>query len=196
MQEAASKHHISEAEKANERELVEASQKDPSRFRPLYDKYFKKIFLFIHQRLDDKDLAFDTTQQVFLKAMERLKDYEYRGLPFGSWLFRIAKSETYQLFRDRKAERTVNIETLQLKELVAEITEDPYASYRDKLIELIRKLEEEDLQLVEMRFFEGRSFREIGEIMDMTDNNAKVKLYRLLHKLKTQLKTQPSLRHE
>jgi RNA polymerase sigma-70 factor (ECF subfamily) len=45
-------------------------------------------------------------------------------------------------------------------------------------------LKEGQLQLIEMRFFEKRSFREMGEILDLTENNAKVKTFRALVKLK------------
>jgi RNA polymerase sigma-70 factor (ECF subfamily) len=45
-------------------------------------------------------------------------------------------------------------------------------------------LKEKDLQLIELRFFEKRSFKEIGEILDITENNAKVKSFRALEKLK------------
>ncbi len=45
-------------------------------------------------------------------------------------------------------------------------------------------LKEDQLQLIEMRFFEKRSFREIGEIVGLTENNAKVKTFRALIKLK------------
>nr|MDQ3072000.1 sigma-70 family RNA polymerase sigma factor [Bacteroidota bacterium] len=54
----------------------------------------------------------------------------------------------------------------------------------ERLLQSLQQLEENELQLVEMRYFEKRPFREIGEILDITENNAKVKLYRVLDKLK------------
>ena len=45
-------------------------------------------------------------------------------------------------------------------------------------------MKETDIQLIEMRFFEKRNFREIGEILDLTENNAKVKTFRAIDKLK------------
>lgn len=169
-----------------EEELVwiQRAKKDPASFGPLYSKYHEQIFRYVHQRMDDSELAFDVTSQVFLKAMNNLHKYEYRGLPFGSWLYRIAKSELYQAFRDKKGERTVNIETVHLFEMMEEMDEDQSEINKKKLFKAMSSLKEDALQLIEMRFFEQRSFREIGEILDITENNAKVKCFRALEKLK------------
>lgn len=163
---------------------IRRAQKDPESFGPLYRKYHEQIFRYIYQRMDDEELAFDVTSQVFLKALNNLHRYEYRGVPFSSWLYRIAKSELYQSFRDRKAQRTVNIDSFQLFELIDEIEEDGSDMNKKRLFECLPKLKEKDMQLIEMRFFERRSFREIGEILDITENNAKVKAFRALEKLK------------
>jgi len=135
--------------------------------------------------MDDKELAFDLTSQVFLKAIKNIKKYEYRGVPFASWLYRIAKSELYQSFRDNKSRRTVNLETYHLYDLVEEFDDKEEKELKKKvLLESISDLKEEDVQILEMRFFEKRSFKEIGEILDITENNAKVKSYRIVEKLR------------
>ena len=73
---------------------ISSAKKDPERFGPLYKKYHEQIFRYVYQRMDDQDLAFDVTSQVFIKAMNNLHKFEYRGVPFSSWLYRIAKSES------------------------------------------------------------------------------------------------------
>ncbi len=134
--------------------------------------------------MDDEELAFDITSQVFMKALNNIGKYEYRGVPFSSWLYRIAKSELYQAFRDRKAERTVNIESFHLYEIIEEIDDDHSEEKKKRLFNSLAKMKEKDMQLIEMRFFEKRSFREIGEILEITENNAKVKAFRAIEKLK------------
>lgn len=164
---------------------IEETKKNPERFEPLYRKYHEQIFRYIYQRMDDKELAFDLTSQVFLKAIKNIKKYEYRGVPFASWLYRIAKSELYQSFRDKKSRRTVNLETYHLHDLVDEFDDKEEKELKKKvLLESISEMKEEDVQILEMRFFEKRSFKEIGEILDITENNAKVKSYRIVEKLR------------
>jgi RNA polymerase sigma-70 factor (ECF subfamily) len=121
---------------------------------------------------------------VFIKALTNLPKYEYRGIPFSSWLFRIAKSELYQSFRDKKARRTVSIDSMQIGKVMEEFQIDESEHKREVLLKVLPLLKESQLQLIEMRFFEKRSFREMGEILDLTENNAKVKTFRALIKLK------------
>ena len=118
--------------------------------------------------------------------MSNLHKYEYRGVPFSSWLYRIVKSELYQAFRDRKARRTVNVESTHLFEMIEEFEENDNEESKARLIDQLSMLRETDLQLIELRYFEKRSYREIGEILDITENNAKVRTFRALERLKKQ----------
>jgi len=56
----------------DEMSLITSAKKDPERFGPLYTKYHDQIFRYIYQRMDDQELAFDVTSQVFIKAMKNL----------------------------------------------------------------------------------------------------------------------------
>ncbi|MCE2712810.1 MAG: sigma-70 family RNA polymerase sigma factor [Cryomorphaceae bacterium] len=178
-------YHQSGQRMEEELNWIRKAQSDPAFFGPIYTKYHEQIFRYVYQRMDDEEQAFDVTSQVFVKALFNLKKYEFRGVPFSSWLYRIAKSELYQSFRDRKAERTVNIDSFQLHEIILEMEEDQSEENRQKLFQSLSKLKEKDLQLIELRFFEKRSFKEIGEILEITENNAKVKAFRAIEKLKT-----------
>jgi RNA polymerase sigma-70 factor (ECF subfamily) len=164
--------------------VIRRAQEEPREFGILYRKYHEQIFRYIYQRMDDEELAYDITSQVFVKALTNIHRYEFRGVPFSSWLFRIAKSELYESFRKKKAVRTINIETIQLVEIVDEIDEEFVEKKKQHLLAAIAKMKEKDMQLIEMRFFEKRSFREIGEILGITENNAKVKSFRALEKLR------------
>jgi RNA polymerase sigma-70 factor, ECF subfamily len=179
-----STYHIGKDQMLEEAALIKASRKDPARFAPLYERYHEPIFRFIYQRMDDKDQAFDLTAQVFLKALSSLHRYEEKGVPFASWLYRIARNEVYQLFKEKKAKWSLNVETVEIAEIISEIDEQNSEEQHQLLLQMIKDLPEDDLQLIEMRFFESKPFKEIGEILAITENNAKVKLYRVLDRMK------------
>jgi RNA polymerase sigma-70 factor, ECF subfamily len=185
--EVVSKYHATREDMLQEQVLVEAAKQNPEKFRPLYDAYYERIFRYVYQRVDDKEVAFDVTAQVFLKAITNLHRYQFKGVPFASWLYRIAQSEVYQLFREQKAQRTINVDTASLRDMADEMEDDQYGPYIDILKTAVADLEEEDMKLIEMRYFEKRPFKEIAEILDMTENNAKVKVYRILERLKKKL---------
>lgn len=177
-------YHHSNNNLKTELEWIQLAKRDPEKFSPLYEKYHEQIFRYIYQRMDDKEIAFDVTSQVFFKAIKNLDKYEFRGVPFGSWLYRIAKSEIYQTFRDKTAKRAINIETVQLATFMDVFEDEENERNNKRLLKAIESLRETDVQLIEMRFFEQRPYREIGEMLSITENNAKVKTFRALDKLK------------
>ncbi len=167
--------------------IIEASKLDPARFGPLYNKYYKQIFNYVHQRMDSKDTAFDITGQVFLKALTNIQKYQFKGVPFASWLYRIAHNEVMQLYRSQKDKRAINADIGDLR-FICEENEAPFfEEYIPAIKKLIQELHHDDLQMVEMRFFEKRPFKEIAEILDITEVNAKVRMYRIIEKLKKSL---------
>lgn len=168
-----------------EENVIKLSQADPEAFRPLYEKYFKRIFLFVLHRVGDRQLAADLASQVFLKALVNIKKFQLRGLPFSAWLFRIALNECHDFFRKNKRYRIVTIENENVEELFEELTTDTQLEDLHRQLPMIlQKLSEEELQLIELRFFEQRSFKEVAEILGITENNTKVKVYRTLQKMK------------
>jgi len=78
----------------------------------------------------------------------------------------------------------VSIYSMQLGRVMEEFQIDESEHKREVLLKILPMLKDNQLQLIEMRFFEKRSFKEIGEILDLTENNAKVKTFRALLKLK------------
>lgn len=164
---------------------VTQAKSDPTKFDPLYRKYYSPIVRYLLQRSDDPEMAYDVASQVFVKAMKNLNQYEFRGVPFGSWLYRIAKSELYQQFREKQSSKTVRMDNLQIASF-DELLLDPNENelHRSRLLKALQELKQDQLKLIEMRFFEQLSFKEIGEQLGLTENNAKVKTFRAVEKLK------------
>ena len=73
-----------------ERLLIEAAQKDPGRLADLYENNFERVYAFIVRRVRDRHEAEDLTAEVFQHALANLPRFEWRGVPFAAWLFRIA----------------------------------------------------------------------------------------------------------
>jgi len=91
-------------------------------------------------------------------------------------------------FRKNKAHRIVSIEQSGIIQIAqeAEITDNTEAV--QLMTNALKKLDTEDIQLIELRFFEKHSFAEVGEIVGITENNAKVRVYRIIDKLKKLMK--------
>lgn len=163
---------------------IQAAQANPALFRILYDRYFEPVFQFIYNRTVDESLCADLCSQVFLKAMQRLGDYTFRGVPFSAWLFRIANNEVAQHYRQHQKSRIVSVEDSNIHQLFEEMDEDSFEHLRPYLFPALEELKEEDLEIVELRFFEQRPFKEIAVLLNITESNAKVRTYRVLERLK------------
>lgn len=182
-------HHKNDSDLDLEMQQVEAAKDNPAQFDVLYEKYYKSIFVFIYRRTGNEDLSADITSQVFLKALINIKKYVFKGVPFSAWLFRIAFNEINMYFRKNNAHRVVSLEQKSISQIVMEVQEEDNTLGQQRMMAALKKLDGDDIQLIELRFFEKRSFAEIGVIIGITENNAKVKVYRILDKLKKVLKT-------
>lgn len=168
----------------SEKDLIDLAKKDSRYFAPIYKKYHEPIYRFIYQRMDSQEDASDITSQVFLKALINLPKYKSMGYPFSSWLYKIALNEVNQFYRTNSKNRTVNVQENQLKDVIEEVGENYNEEKMQKLLKSLTKLKEYKLDLIEMRFFEKRSFKEIAQILNITENNAKVKTYRVLDEVR------------
>ena len=188
-------HHKTEDDLQTELQQINAAKADAAAFGPLYDKYYKSIFVFVYRRTGSEDLAADIVSQVFLVAMVHLKKYEYRGVPFSAWLFRIAFNEVNSHFRkSSKRERVISLEEEHLKTITEELKETDSAEKERAVMLALGELKEESMQLIEFRFFEKRAFSEIGNILGITENNAKAKVYRVLEAIRQIMKTDKKLK--
>ncbi len=172
--------------KLSETEIIALSKKDNKYFGVLYEKYFEQIFRFVFKRLGgNEEVAGDLTQQTFMKAMANIQKYEDRGFPFSSWLYRIAQNEVSMFFRSQKKEMSVSIDEKQLTDMAheAEIGRYMSADEQSNLVSVLNKLKPEHLDLIELRFFQEMSFKQISEILSITEANAKMRTYRILERI-------------
>ena len=184
-QPAVVKPEASQADIDQEAQWIAEACRDAKRFKPLYEKYHARLYHYIYHKVTDAHLAADLTQQVFLKAMLNIKKYRHRQLPFSAWLYRIAINESIDFFRKSKKVRQVVIDEAMIGRLHDELTE-PFEKERmyARLKEVLGHLNLHEVQLLELRFYEAHTFKEIGQLLNLTENNAKVKTYRLLDKLR------------
>lgn len=170
----------------SEAKEIELAKKDHRYFGKLYERYFEQIYRFIFKRTSgNEEVAGDLTQQTFMKAMANLSKYEDRGLPFSAWLYRIAQNEVNMFFRAQKKNYSVEINDRQLLGILEESNEENITQEDlDRLIEVINGLEDAQADILELRFFQEMSFKEIADIYDISEANAKMRIYRLLEKIK------------
>ena len=173
--------------KISEEKLIILAKKDRKNFRYLYTKYYELIFLFLLRRTENENLAQDITQQTFIKAMLNIEKFEFKGFPFSSWLYRISLNELNLHYREATKKRYISIDQSELPELADELPSEDKQLSNEDLIESLNGLSDGEVTLIEMKYFEKRSHKEIGEILGITVANAKVKLHRVIKKMRERI---------
>jgi len=175
---------LKKSNQTEDSEMIQQAKGNPKFFRPLYVKYYEQIFRFILARTNNKQATADICSNVFYKALKQIQKFEDRGFPFSSWLYKMAINATHDYFKDAVKKRYVVIEGVIENELYEEIETSTHSENLITLKKALTELKEKDLTMIELRFFEKKSFKEIAFFLDITENNAKVRTYRILDKLK------------
>ncbi len=185
---SASAYHQSPDEIRREEQLIRAAQQDPRKFGPLYEKYYTPIWQFLYKRLNEEEEANDLCSKVFMAAMHYLPRYEPKGLPFSSWLYRIASNEVIQHYRKTKKQQVIRVDDKGWNRLQNGIFEENTAAVKEAMLQkmeaALQALKAEELQLIRLHYFEKHSYKEIGEILGLSETNSKVKAFRVIEKLR------------
>ena len=163
---------------------IEEAKRDLRKFEPLYKRYYEQILLFVYKRVEDIEDCRELTAIVFANAISNIKSYKHQGYPFSSWLYRITINEINRYYNKRSKTRVISISEKSLAN-IAEDSGDKAKEMQVVLKKALMFLEPEELNLIELRYFEDRSFSEIGEILEISEGNAKIKTYRVIDKLKS-----------
>jgi RNA polymerase sigma-70 factor (ECF subfamily) len=159
--------------------LIEAARADPARFLELYDRHFHRVYAYALKRTGNRADAEDVTSDVFHRALVNLPDYEWRGIPFVAWLFRIAANELSDRWRAAARQAVTLPPTLEMS--------NPEFERRVVLFQLVDHLPAEQRRVVEMRYGEGRSVQEVAQALGRSEGAVKQLQRRALENLRAQM---------
>jgi RNA polymerase sigma-70 factor (ECF subfamily) len=150
-----------------------AQQRDQVALTQLYEENFDKIYRYISIKIGDRTEAEDMTQQVFLNAIQSISSYKSKGMPFSSWLYRIAHNQVVDHLR-KKSKRV----TVPLDETIPFQGDDPRRVVEQKLaIEEIaaaaRGLTRAQQEVISLRFAGELSVAECARSMGKSEGAIK-----------------------
>jgi RNA polymerase sigma-70 factor (ECF subfamily) len=175
---------------AKDRLLVQAAQKDPSRFAELYEDNFERIYAYIARRVRDRNVAEDLTSDVFHKALAHLPSFDWRGIPFAAWLYRIAANVVADQWK-RSAKEVVEDPPEGSTEMNFEAIDLEAMEHRARLFRLVDELPDDQRRVVVMRFAEEKSIRDIAQALGRTEGAVKQLQFRGLQNLRAQFDKKP-----
>jgi RNA polymerase sigma-70 factor, ECF subfamily len=166
---------------ADERLLIEAAQRDPSRFGELYESHVNRVYAYIVRRVRDRSAAEDLTSEVFHHALANLHKYEWRGIAFAAWLYRIAANTIADRWeRDRRETGEAYPED-SASGGIEEIERHAM------LFQLVDHLPADQRRVITERFVEQKSIREVAQALGRSEGAVKQLQWRALETLREQM---------
>lgn len=170
---------------------IREAQQDPAAFEPIFNKYYNAIFNYILRRAPDVSTAKDITSNTFLKALDHIGQFKWKGIPFSSWLYRIATNEINQHYRKNK--KLVHLSETQAASIESDVQSDAGLTASEEALEKDRqairiktvliKLKPKYQDVLTLRYFEDLPVKEIAIILDLPENTVKTHIRRGLKNL-------------
>jgi RNA polymerase sigma-70 factor (ECF subfamily) len=170
-----------------DRLVQEAQRGDPSAFGQIFDEFHGPIYRFIASRVGRPSDAEDLTQLVFVKALEALPRYQARGVPFGGWLFRLARNAVVDFTRTRHEH--ADLDAIVDRGDAGPGPEDVAVSHQelDAISAALALLTDDQREAIELRFFAGLSAREAADVMGRQEGTIRGLQFRAIAALRRQL---------
>ena len=158
--------------------LKQAAGGDEQAFGMSYERYVGRIYNYVYYRTGNQYDAEDLTARVFLRAMKHIPNYQDRGIPFSAWLYRMAANALADYWR-RQGRESQELPPDVPDERVHEELER-----RISLFQLVDRLPDLQRRVIEMRFVEDKSVREVAVTLDRTEGAVKQLQFRALENLR------------
>ena len=176
---------------ALDRLVADAKAGDAEAFAALFDLYHVRVYRYIANRVQRPADAEDLTQVVFVKVLEALPRYEARGVPFGGWLFRLARNVVIDFVRTRHEhaglDSAVDRPSAHRGPDEEAVTRSDIEAMRDALAALT----EEQREAVSLRFFAGLTTREVAIAMNRQEGTVRGLQFRAIASLRRTMGLEP-----
>ena len=175
---------MSQASESEERLLIEAAQKDPSRFAELYEQNFHRVYAYVARRIRDRAETQDLTAYVFHQALANLGKFKWKGSPFAAWLYRIAANAIADQAKRKMRESSEQLNPSSENLTAADLEE---VERRARLFGAIDKLPADQRLVIVRRFADEKSIREIAAELGRSEGAIKQLQFRGLENLRNRL---------
>jgi RNA polymerase sigma-70 factor (ECF subfamily) len=173
----------------NEEKLIKkAIRLESESFGLLYDHYQPQIYRFILIKVGKKEDAEDLTHQVFLNAWQNISSYRFKGFPFSSWLYSIARNQVIDHYRGQKPLQS--LEKMDPESFSENSREEENLSDKielEKVMKMIRHLKFDYQDVLIMRFVEDLSLKETAAALKKSEGAVKLIQHRAIEQLKSLL---------
>lgn len=173
-----------------ERELIYAAQQDPKKIGELYNAYVDRIYRYVYRRTNSVQDTQDLVSEIFLTVLEKINGFVITDVPFICWVYRIAHNKVISWYRKKNK---FNVIDLDQQELISDSQTQKIVEDKELEAEIKKHLEllaVEEREIIQLKYFEQLSNKEIALVIGIEPNHVGVKLFRSIRKLRKLLEKQ------
>jgi len=177
--------------------IYQAQRQEPGAFDQLYQRYFDRIFRYIASKVGNGTDAEDLTQQVFLKALEHVDSFNWQGVPFSCWLFRIAHNQVVDYVRKKNKERVLPLDEARVMSVADPVLLTEQKLRVEQLNAACQQLTKLQHKVIYLRFIAELPSAEVAQLMGKSEGAIKAlqhsalkKLHRILRNERLQIRSE------
>jgi len=167
-----------------EARLVERAKREPEAFRMLYEFYLPALYRYCYYRTGSNVEAEDAVAETFLQAWEYIHRYQFRGIPFSHWLYRIAGRIISR--EGRRGQLEMRMEEAAPCAVARDVALESM-SKRLELEAALRTLPKLQQEALFLRYIQDLSLRDVARIMGRSEGSIKQLTFRALQTLRERL---------
>jgi RNA polymerase sigma-70 factor (ECF subfamily) len=157
---------------------------DEAAFAEIYNRHYEDIYTYLYYRVNDGEAAQDLAAEVFVRLVERIDSFTYRGRPILAWLYTIARNLLIDYQRQQSKALAIPLDEQLVAKGVGPAEAVDHGLTRDCLIRSLQHLTEDQQRVVIHKLLEGRSNAEVAELMNKTEGAIKSLQHRALASLR------------
>lgn len=161
--------------------ILEAMKGNPPALTAVYDFYSRRIYRYFYSRVENPADADDLTAQTFLSVIEALPHYQHRG-DLTAWIFQIARSKAIDFFRrdHSKVQKEADLSGIVFDETLEKVIQGQTVETLRLMIQL---LDEDERELLRLRFVVDLSYVEIAELLGCKEDAVRKSVKRIIERL-------------
>ncbi|WP_297632163.1 sigma-70 family RNA polymerase sigma factor [uncultured Clostridium sp.] len=152
--------------------------------------YYKKIYIYVYKQTSCKELSKDLTQDIFISMLRSIKDFDFSKSSFQTWIYRIASNKVIDYYRSKAYKYTTKVSDIEEFEFKDSINIERELIQKERVqevLEVVNRFESNIQQIFRLKVFGEMTFKEISNVLSLSESTVKTKYYSSIKKLKKEV---------
>lgn len=185
-----------------EQKLIKRIKKkqDKEAANTLISYYYKEIYAYVYRQTANEELAKDLTQDIFIQILQKIAMFDHKKASFRTWIYRIASNKIYDHYRSKTHRLSLKREPIDMTDENMELQNSNLGlaikdlselivnkELIEKIMEIVSLYKQEWQEIFYMKCFEERTFQDISQTLNISENTVKSRFYKMIRQIKSEV---------